>query len=51
MMRVLRDLEQSMCYVELASDDSEAIEGQLNNCIVLIYNLTLTWNYLYLTEL
>lgn len=34
MMRVLRDLEQSMCYIELASDDGEAIEGQLNNCIV-----------------
>ena len=23
-----------MCFIELASDDSEAIEGQLNNCIV-----------------
>ena len=34
MLRVLRDLEQSMCYIELASDDCEAIEGQLNNCIV-----------------
>uniref|UniRef100_A0A0N8BMF8 Dystrophin major muscle n=2 Tax=Daphnia magna TaxID=35525 RepID=A0A0N8BMF8_9CRUS len=33
MLRVLRDLEQSMCYIELASDDCEAIEGQLNNCI------------------
>lgn len=36
MLRVLRDLEQSMCYIELASDDCEAIEGQLNNCIVTI---------------
>lgn len=34
MLRVLRDLEQGMCYIELASDDGEAIEGQLNNCIV-----------------
>lgn len=34
MLRVLRDLEQSMCFIELASDDCEAIEGQLNNCIV-----------------
>lgn len=50
MMRVLRDLEQSMCYVELASDDSEAIEGQLNNCIVLIYHFTIIKNYLSLTE-
>lgn len=36
MFRVLRDLEQSMCYIELASDDCEAIEGQLNNCIVSV---------------
>jgi hypothetical protein len=38
MLRVLRDLEQSMCYIELASDDCEAIEGQLNNCIVTIFS-------------
>lgn len=37
MLRGLRDLEQSMCYIELASDDCEAIEGQLNNCIVSIF--------------
>ena len=41
MLRVLRDLEQGMCYIELASDDGEAIEGQLNNCLVSCFRLLL----------
>lgn len=41
MLRILRDLEQGMCYVELASDDGEAIDSQLNSCTVRIFTLIL----------
>lgn len=32
--RSLRQVEQTLCFLELASDDPESIQGQLNHCTV-----------------
>lgn len=35
----LREIEESLCLLELASDDPEGIEGQLKYCNVSKFNL------------
>ena len=39
MLRVLGDLQQGICFIELASDDCEAIQGQLNSCVVSFHSV------------
>lgn len=33
-LRELRGVEEACCLLELASDEPEAIQGQLNHCMV-----------------
>lgn len=46
-LRELRGIEEATCLLELASEDPEAIEGQLKHCLVIIQlpKRTITSNF------
>lgn len=38
-LRELKGVEEACCLLELASDDPEAISGQLNHCMVRCFTI------------
>lgn len=44
-LRELRGIEEATCLLELASEDPEAIEGQLKHCLVSKFTYCITTIY------